>query len=182
MESNGYVSIEAEHFSRAVNTNDITWQRIPNLGRTLSSVTAFPVTALKQSPGNNNPHLQYAVHLLDSGEVKVHAYLAPTLNFHNKDGFKYGISFDDEPPQIIKMHADFSNRAWEKAVSDNMLEKISKHQIKQPGQHTLKFWMVDPAVVLQKIVIETKELKPSYLGPPESFMTGQKTTSSNLPK
>ena len=55
VESNGYVSIEAEHFSRAVNTNDITWQRIPNLGRTLSSVTAFPVTAPKQSPGNNNP-------------------------------------------------------------------------------------------------------------------------------
>jgi hypothetical protein len=182
VESNGYVSMEAEHFAHAVNSNNVIWQRFPNLGRTLSSVTTFPVTAPKQTPGNNSPHLQYAVNLVNNGEVKVHVYLSPTLNFHNKDGFKYGISFDNEPPQIVNIHANFSNRDWEKAVSDNMLEKISTHQINNPGLHTLKFWMVDPAVVLQKIVIETKELKPSYLGPPESFRTGQKTTSSNSSK
>jgi hypothetical protein len=183
MESNGHISIEAEHFSRAVNGHDISWQRIPNLGRTLSAVTTFPVTAPVQTPGGNSPHLQYAARLTTTGDIKVHVYLSPTLNFHNKkDGFKYGISFDDGPVQIVNMHADFDNRAWEKAVANNVIEKITAHQIKSPGMHVLKFWMVDPAVVLQKIVIETKALKPSYLGPPESYMTGQKSTSANLPK
>jgi len=37
------------------------------------------------------------------------------------------------------------------------------------GQHVLKFRMIDPGIILQKIVIETGEIKPSYLGPPESF-------------
>jgi hypothetical protein len=182
IESNGYVSMEAEHFSKAVNGDKVQWQRIPNLGRTLSSVSAFPVTAAVQTPANNSPHLEYSVQLMNSGEVKVNAYLSPTLDFHNKKGFKYAISFDDEPPQIVNMHADFNNKAWEKAVSDNVLVKVSTHQIKNPGLHTLKFWMVDPAVVLQKIVVETTGVKPSYLGPPESFMTGQKSTSSKLPK
>jgi hypothetical protein len=37
------------------------------------------------------------------------------------------------------------------------------------SEHTLKMWMVDPAVVLEKIIVNTSGLKSSYLGPPESF-------------
>ena len=30
-------------------------------------------------------------------------------------------------------------------------------------------WMVDPGITLQKIFIDLGSLKPSYLGPPESY-------------
>jgi hypothetical protein len=41
--------------------------------------------------------------------------------------------------------------------------------VNRPGDHVLKFWFVDPGVVLQKLVIDVGGERPSYLGPPESY-------------
>lgn len=169
VENNGHVSMEAQHFSKAVNTNSIQWKVIPEIGRTLSGVSIFPVTSKSQTPGGASPHLEYTINMFDAGEVNVMVYLSPTLNFHNTQGLRYGISIDDEPPQIVNIHAGMSPQVWGKMVADNINIKVSKHTLKNAGQHTLKFWMVDSGIVLQKIIVASGELKPSYLGPPESF-------------
>ena len=58
---------------------------------------------------------------------------------------------------------------WSRAVSDGVRRVKSKIVVDQPGYHTLKLWMVDPGVVLEKIVVSQGPVHPSYLGPPESF-------------
>lgn len=168
VESDGYVSIEAENFTNKVESNGINWKVIPGLGKTLSGITTFPVTSETQMPQGNSPRLEYTILLKHTGNVNVQAFFSPTLDFHN-NGIKYGISFDDEEPQIFDLQPDKSNQAWEKQVADNIQIITSNHKINDQGAHTLKFWMVDPAVVLQKIVVNTGGLKPSYLGPPQSF-------------
>jgi hypothetical protein len=175
VESNGYVSMEAEHYTRAVIKYDISWLRIPGLGRTLSGMTPIPVTAPSQKPEYENPRLEYKMYLFNRGKVKVKAYFSPTQNFNNTEGLHYGISFDDESPQIINVHKNDTipdwkyPPTWNQAVTDNIKILTSEHLIENPGEHTLKFWIVDPGLVLQKIVVETREIPPSYLGPPESF-------------
>jgi alpha-N-arabinofuranosidase len=170
VEGNGYVSMEAEHYDHAVASGPIAWLRVPDLGRTGSGMTPTPVTAPSQTPAANTPRLEYRVFLFDSGAVKVDAYLSPTLNFSgSKSGLRYAVSFDDQPPQVLNIQADTSTRAWERSVADNIITSISAHTVAASGEHVLKFWMVDPGVVLQKIVIETRPIGTSYLGPPESF-------------
>ncbi|MBN1694316.1 glycosyl hydrolase 115 family protein [candidate division WOR-3 bacterium] len=175
VESNGYVSMEAEHYTRAVESNNISWLTIPDFGRTLSGITPVPVTAKKQTTGGNSPHLEYKMYLFNSGKVKVKAYFSPTQNFHNKEGLHYGISFDDETAKIMNVHKNDTipdwkyPPTWNQAVMENIKIISSEHLIENPGEHTLKFWMIDPGLVLQKIVVETKEIPASYLGPPESF-------------
>ncbi len=53
-------------------------------------------------------------------------------------------------------------------VADNIRISMSRHRLSRPGAHVLKYWLVDPAGVLQKIVVDAGGAKPSYLGPPES--------------
>jgi len=175
VEGNGYISMESEHYTRAVENENISWLVIPDLSRTLSGITPVPVTAESQKPGGKSPRLEYNIHLFNSGKVQVKMYFSPTQNFHNTEGLHYGISFNDEKPQIINVHKNDTipdwqyPPVWNQAVSNNIKIMSSEHLIKTPGEHTLKFWMVDPGLVLQKIVVETREIKPSYLGPPESF-------------
>jgi len=175
IESNGYVSIEATNYTRAAETDQIQWQVIPDLGRTGSAITPFPLNSSPQSPQGNSPHLEYRVHLYDTGMVNVMVYLAPTLNFTSTEGLKYAISIDDEDPQIVNMHAmdtipDWTYPAWwNNAVTQNIKVLNSEHRINKPGEHTLKYWMIDPGIVLEKIVLDAGGVKPSYLGPPESF-------------
>ncbi|OHB64067.1 MAG: hypothetical protein A2168_06180 [Planctomycetes bacterium RBG_13_50_24] len=178
VESNGYVSIEAEHYTKAINADTIKWLRIPNIGRTLSGITPVLVTAKSQTPEGNSPRLEYCMHLFNSGKVNVNAYLCPTQNFHNTQGLRYAISFDDQTPQLINIHEKDTvpdwkyPPAWNQAVGENIKVITSEHILKKPGEHVLKFWMVDPGIVLQKIVVDTGGVKPSYLGPPESYFTG----------
>ena len=173
IETDGYVSMEAGHFTNAVATKEIKWQLIPDLGRTLSGVEASPVTAPSVTPGGNSPHLEYDLYLFDTGTVKVQAYFSPILAF-NRRSIHYAISFDDEEPQVIDITAGNDvPAAWRRMVSDNIKIMVSAHTIGRPGRHILKFWMVDPAVVLQKIVVDAGGVRPSYLGPPESYRSAK---------
>jgi Glycosyl hydrolase family 115/Gylcosyl hydrolase family 115 C-terminal domain len=172
VEGNGYVSMEAVHYWDKIAGNAAQWEPIDDLGRTLSAMTLFPVTAASVQPGPDSPRLEYKMYLFHTGRVTVDAIVDPTLNFVPGRGLRYAIAFDDEAPQIIDVLAGDNKEKWETSVKDSVRVGRSTHTIANPGYHTLKIWMVDPAVVLQKLVVDLGGVKPSYLGPPESYHLG----------
>ncbi|OGX90203.1 glycosyhydrolase [Hymenobacter coccineus] len=171
--ADAYVSLEAEQYTKAINAGPITWQRLPDLGRTAGAVSAYPTNAAPTAtPGGSSPHLEYRINLTQAGPVTVSAYLAPTLDFTNTTGLRYAVSLDEEAPQIINLHTGMkpgeSNLIWEKAVANDIILKTSQHNVAAAGAHVLKFWRVDPGVVLEKLVVSKGDLPASYLGPPET--------------
>jgi hypothetical protein len=174
VEGNRYASIEAEHFTGKTNAGSVHWDKIPGFGQTLSGMTVFPVTAPSAEPPQPAPVLEYKMYLFEGGTFNVEAILAPTLNFVPGRGLRFALSFDDQQPQIVDALEHNSEKDWEQAVSDGVRKITSTLKVDGPGYHTLKFRMVDPGVVLEKLVISPGPLPPSYLGPPESYRNAAK--------
>ncbi len=174
VEGDGCVSIEAGHFTKNLDADTNRWIKIPGYGHTLSAMRADAPADALATPGKDSPCLEYKMHLFTSGKVEVNTTVSPTLNFLPGRSLRYAVSFDDETPKVITIvpenfNAHWSSADWSESVKNNCRHIKSTHTISQPGYHTLKIWMVDPAVAVEKIVVNTGGVRPSYLGPPESF-------------
>lgn len=169
VEAGGYVAIDAEHYDRAVGE----WRRLEGIGRTGAGMTPWPVTGARRVPGGSSPRLEYEVSLVtEPGEVTVWGYLSPRNPTLPTGGLQYGVSLDEGPVRTVDINVGADdgllNAVWARNTSDNVNRTATRHTATRAGVHRLKFWMVDPTVVLQRLVIDTGGLEPTYLGPLES--------------
>ena len=71
-----------------------------------------------------------------------------------------------EPPLFFNfLNTGFIFRNGSKPLSINP-DNIN---VPEEGFHTLKVLMIDPGVAIEKIIINTSGLKPSHIGPKESY-------------
>ena len=166
----GYIAMEAVNYSRAANSKPIYWKTIANYGKTLGGMMPVPVTSLPQIPDKNTAHLEYDVYLDSAGTYTLNTFVSPTIDFNSADGLRFAVSVDDQLPTIVNISQGYQNEgAWGRSVANSI--KILKTELKfnGSGKHTIKYWIVNPGVVLQRLVLDLGGLKPSFLGPPESF-------------
>ena len=173
VESNGVVSIDAGHATKLIHTANASWRQLSDYGTFGSGMEVFPVTAasvLPQADGSlASPCMEYRMFLFQPGDVTVDTIIGPTLNFVPGRGLRLAVSFDDQKPQLIDATAHFTQNDWRESVKRNAHVLISTHAIKDAGYHTLKLWMIDPAVVVEHVIVHRDKLPESYFGPPESF-------------
>jgi hypothetical protein len=167
VESDGYVSIEAADTTSRTSDSSAQWEELPGFGETKSAMTIFPVNAASNT--SSSAGLQYRMYLYESGNFTTEAILAPTLNYVPDRGLRFAVSIDDGSRTVVDALEHNAQSDWETAVSDGVRKLSFPISISSTGYHSLKVWMVDPGVVLEKIVLYHDHLLPSYLGPPESF-------------
>ena len=168
-----YIAIEAEDFTRSSAPEGFEWKVVKNLGKTGDAVISLPIKKGRVDLSSNSPKLSYDVELQKTGKVIVSCYFSPTINYSTRKGFYYGLSFDSEDP--IRVNYDNSpyifnyngrvSEDWHGNVWNNIKIVKTEMNIDKAGAHTLHFYRVDEGLVLQKIVIETKEQGRSFLGP-----------------
>jgi hypothetical protein len=169
VESDGLVAMEAEDATAKVASGAVHWGRIPDYGLTRSGMTIFPVTAASALTPQSAPRLDYRMYLLDAGERNLEVTVGPSLNFVPGRGVRFAVWMDDDKPQMVDALADHSEKTWAKVVSDEVRRVTVALPAMQPGNHTLHLAMVDPGLVVERLVVSKPgSLKASYLGPPES--------------
>lgn len=170
IEADGYIAIEAAHFKKASAKGGISWQEIPQHGRTQSSITPLPVTDKSFTDLKQAPYVEYPLTLFTTGTISVEALVAPSLPFVPGRGLRYAISIGDEEPQIVDFLSGFKDgdANWAAAVENGVRIGRSEHTITKAGPQILRLYAIDSGVTLQRLHINTGGLVPSYLGPPES--------------
>lgn len=166
-EADGYVSIEAENYSRQQSEGNIEWTVIPHFGKTLSGITTLPVTS---SPENKSVYLEYDMDMKTIGEGNLIILTAPTLNFNSNRGLRYAVSIDGGEEQVVNINGHYKGELG-KWQAESIIETSSKFKISTTGRHTIRFRVLDAGIVLQKIMLDMGGLKPSYLGAPQSQYT-----------
>lgn len=180
VEADGYISIEAEHFTSKRDFEERSWVTVKDYGRTLSAMRATGIPYADPAvPGINSPSLEYRIYFFSEGDFKTLLYTAPSLNFLPGRDIKVAISVDDGAAKtVMVVPGDFNaqnfNREWEESVMNDIRVVEETISVEGKGYHTLKIWMVDQGVKLEKLVIDTGGLRESYLGPPESYYGGGK--------
>ncbi|KAK3939987.1 hypothetical protein QBC46DRAFT_449891 [Diplogelasinospora grovesii] len=193
VESDGHISILGPHYSAivppSVNSN-VTYHTFQNYGRTGSGVGLVPQNTEKLSL-STAPALEYDVYFFsNSTAASVTVFMSPSLNYLG-DGMplEYGIALypqgsSGSPATMVRpvgntVGANMPD-GWGYAVADGVWGRVgnyttSRFAVPQEGAYTLRIWALMPGIVIQKVVVDMGGVRPSYLGPPESFLVGRDT-------
>ncbi len=176
VESNGYVSMHAAHFSRQQNSSQAKWILLPNLGYAGAAMQS-QVAALKTSliPDTewikkNSSYVEYDFHTFSSAAVVATIFTVPTHSGNGNGKMRYAVSVDNGPLEIIDFRTTARSEEWKQNVLRNRAEKKISLSMLTKGSHQLRIYAIDPGVILDAILIDLGGLKTAYGLVPETLI------------
>lgn len=193
VEGDGYVAIEAAHYTQNTSAEGYAFEELEGYGRTLSGLEMFPVSTQNFTLGEG-PKLEYDFwahgdSMDGKGKVEITVQVGPTLNFLVGKELAFGLQFDNLPPKEIHpvptrgLGESGSDRKpgevgsvpedWMEVVS-NEIRNVTMEVTKdgwEAGKHTVTIWGMTTGVVVERIWVDMGGIRKrgySYLGPPES--------------
>src|SRR3569833_1408984 len=197
VEADGHVAIEGPHYAAIVPPassanasagNNITYLTFTNCGRTSGGVGLWPPGTEKLTV-DSAPALEYNMYLFsNSSAANVTVYISPTHNYlGDQTPLEYGIAMypsggaAPKPTMVRPVGPTVGQNlpdGWGFAVADGVWGRTgnyttSSFKVGAPGPYTLRIWALMPSIIVQKIIVDMGGVRPSFLGPPESFLAGR---------
>lgn len=171
VEADGYIALDAASAKAGGNTAEAGWQRLEGFGHSAAAMVALTERDYQPDEANicQAPYLEYPLYFHSTGQVMLHSKVAPTLQLLPGRKLRFAVALDDAQPVIVDTLPDSSEPAWQHAVLDSSRTITTPLHITHSGAHRLRIYLLDPAVVLHKLLLDTGGLQPSYLGPPQSL-------------
>jgi len=172
VESNGVISIEAAHYSNPGAAN-ATHVEIPHYGKTLSGVMLWPVTTGTKDVSKDTP-LTYSLYTTTTtSKARLIVMFGASLNYDPTRPLKFAYSLDGSTPATVAPVTDIpvykEGKDWSAAIqAGGWTSTIALTQAVTTGAHVLSIWLLEPGLIIQKVVLDMGGLKTSALGPPES--------------
>ncbi len=189
--------IEAIHYSRSISANGVSWQLLPDLGRGEGCMGSDNVTAASDETGRGprleydidirkTGLLKIAIGLLPTQDVQPERGLRLGVQLDNGElrvlDARRGLvdTFDEYTPQNLArsnklkplpepgtMALNGYGMERRNEVFDNMRWLDVSFDVSVIGPHTLRLVMIDPEIVVERLVVNPDDSHYSYFGPPE---------------
>lgn len=170
IEANGYVAIEAEHYSEMVKGSDESyWAEIQSNGQNGSTMKVLPDTAEHTTDWSNTGKLIYKVHFDKAGTYPITLNRLPVLNEGSENGIarsmNAAVGVGASTPVVLK-----GNRSGSWSMTLNMQETLKGNVTVQAGWNDIVVYRSDASFVFDRMVVETitGAVPQSVLGPAES--------------
>lgn len=154
------INIEAEHFVEKNAPEGTEWTVIPHMGKWLSAVALMPYTA-----SVDGAWLRYEFTTPSKADsISLKIITKSTLDFLNKGGLRYSVSIDGGEPIVVNFNANLNEKPeniysiYYPTVANRIVEKSVSLPLKTTanGHHTITYAPLDPAIVLERLVIDAK--------------------------
>lgn len=174
IEYDGYIAMEANHYTTKSSPNEVDIIRLYPYGRTGAAMRVYPVTA-DFMEAEERPWLEYHFVTRKEGIYEFEFHMAPSTPVDNDQHLFIGIQLNQGAISIDNTVWDtsrpyFLSPEWDKEAHNN-IKIYCKKLICNKGVNVLRFYYVSPNISLERIVLhsEDEKLPQSYLGPKESF-------------
>lgn len=170
---------------------NLTYHEFAGLSRNGGAgVGLVPQDTEKLGSPDDGPALEYQLYLFsNSSAANVTVWISPSHNYvGDEDGLQYGVALfpanDAAEAANVRVVSPVGASigvnlpaGWGYAVADGVWGKTTNltttsFSVPQEGAYTLRVWALMPSVIVQKVIVDVGGVRPSYLGPPQSFLLG----------